>query len=176
MIYGLMIDDIKTKKVTAQIVVYNAELGYFGNVMVFFEFTDGGKIQVSHSVDTIALSCTRPQEDWGRFAMELLLAVGAVYSVYEGLMDFINSKKEKGSYMAYLLSMWNYIDVASIAIHLATIMMWFIFSWNRARAFEPDIHYDIYKNIEASAFVTKLKIPERVPRDGRYVPRDKEPG
>ena len=33
--YGLMIDDVKADKVTAQLVVYNAELGYFGNVMVF---------------------------------------------------------------------------------------------------------------------------------------------
>jgi hypothetical protein len=40
--YGLMIDDVKTQRVTAQIVVYNAELGYFGNVMVFFEFTEVG--------------------------------------------------------------------------------------------------------------------------------------
>jgi len=35
------IDDVKTQKVTAQLIVYNAELGYFGNVMVFFEFSEG---------------------------------------------------------------------------------------------------------------------------------------
>lgn len=166
MIYGLMIDDVKTEKVTAQVVVYNAELGYFGNVMVFFEFTDGGKIEVSHSVNTIRVELYETPEDWGRFAMEVLLAVGAVYSVYEEVMDFISSKKTKGSYMAYFASMWNYIDVASIAIHLATIIMWFIFSWSRARAFEPDIHYDIYKNIEASAFITKLRIPNEFPEMG----------
>ena len=166
MIYGLMIDDVKTEKVTAQVVVYNAELGYFGNVMVYFEFTDGGKIQVSHSVNTVRVELYETAEDWGRFAMELLLTIGAVYSVYEEAMDFIDSKKEKGTYMAYFSSMWNYIDIASITIHLATIMMWYIFSWGRARAFEPDIHYDIYKNIESSAFVSKLKIPNEFPEMG----------
>ena len=176
MIYGLMIDDVKTEKVTAQVVVYNAELGYFSNVMVFFEFTDGGKIEVSHSVNTIGVELYETPEDWGRFAMEVLLAVGAVYSVYEEVVDFISSKKTKGSYMAYFASMWNYIDVASIAIHLATIIMWFIFSWSRARVRGWISTTTSTRISRASAFIDQAQDSERVPRNGRHVPRDEEPG
>ena len=43
--------------------------------------------------------------------------------------------------------MWNYIDVASITIHVVTVVMWFTFGWNLAAQFSPEIHYDIYKNI-----------------------------
>ena len=159
--YGLMIDDVKTQKVTAQIVVYNAELGYFGNVMVFFEFTEGGKIEVTHSLNTVKVELYETTEDWIRFSMEILLTIGAIYSVYGELMDLLESKKTRGSYMAYFSSVWNYIDVASITIHCVTISMWFIFGWKLAADFSPNIHYDIYKNIEASAFLPNLKVPNQ---------------
>ena len=35
--YGLYLSDAQTDEVSAQIVVYNAELGYFGNTMVYFK-------------------------------------------------------------------------------------------------------------------------------------------
>ena len=31
-----------------------------------------------------------------------------------------------------------------------------------AADFSPDIHYDIYKNLEASAFITNLKVPNQM--------------
>jgi len=166
MTYGLMIDDVKTEKVTAQIVVYNAELGYFGNVMVFFEFTEGGKIEVSHSVNTIKVELYETTDDWVRFAMEILLTIGAVHSVYSEILDLVESKRTRGSYLAYFSSMWNYIDVASITIHIGTIFMWFTFGWKMAAEFSPDIHYDIYKNLEASAFITNLKVPNQMSEMG----------
>jgi hypothetical protein len=35
-------------------------------------------------------------------------------------------------------------------------------SFGLAANFAPDIHYDIYKNLEASAFVTNLKVPNQM--------------
>ena len=64
--------------------------------------------------------------------------------------------------MAYFASVWNYIDVASITIHIVTIVMWFTFGWNLAAQFSPAIHYDIYKNIEASSFNTNLRVPNQM--------------
>ena len=91
MTYGLMIDDVKTDIVTAQLVVYNAELGYFGNIMVYFQFSEGGKIQVSHSVNTIKVELYESAGDWVRFAMEILLVIGVIWSVYEEAMDLIHT-------------------------------------------------------------------------------------
>ena len=93
MTYGLMIDDVKTDIVTAQMVVYNAELGYFGNIMVYFQFSEGGKIQVSHSVNTIKVELYESAGDWVRFAMEILLVIGVIWSVYEEAMDLIHTKR-----------------------------------------------------------------------------------
>ena len=96
--YGLMIDDIKTQKVSAQIVVYNAELGYFGNVMVFFEFSEGGKVQVTHAVNTIKVELYDSDADMFRLAMEVVLCLGVIWSVYEELMDVFETKKATGTY------------------------------------------------------------------------------
>ena len=160
--YGLMIDDVKTEKVTAQIVVYNAELGYFGNVMVFFEFSEGGKVQVTHSVNTIKVELYDSDADMFRLGMEVVLCLGIIWSVYEELMDVFETKKATGTYSAYFASVWNYVDVASIGLHVLTIIMWFTFGFNLAANFAPEIHYDIYKNLEASAFVTNLKVPNQM--------------
>jgi hypothetical protein len=160
--YGLMIDDVKTEKVTAQLVVYNAELGYFGNVMVFFEFSEGGKVQVTHSVNTIKVELYDSDADMFRLGMEVVLCLGVAWSVYEELMDVFETKKHTGTYSAYFASVWNYVDVASISLHVLTLIMWFTFGFSLAASFAPDIHYDIYKNLEASAFVTNLKVPNQM--------------
>jgi hypothetical protein len=150
--FGLMIDDVKTQKVTAQLVVYNAELGYFGNVMVFFEFSEGGKVSVTHSLNTIKVELYDTAADMSRLAMEVILCLGVAWSVYEELMDVFDTKKATGSYAAYFASVWNYVDVASITLHVVTIIMWFSYGFGLAANFAPDIHYDIYKNLEGTFF------------------------
>jgi hypothetical protein len=176
-------------------------------------YIQGGKIEVSHSVNTIKVELYESTDDWIRFGMEILLTIGAIHSVWAELMvgpgsycpllhlpvaassshfgtsylefngiicswlsttsvskpstafkwklvmmrvinvspyskDLVESKRTRGSYAAYFSSVWNYIDVASISIHIGTICMWFIFAWKRAADFSPEIHYDIYKNLE----------------------------
>ena len=160
--YGLMIDDVKTDVVSAQVVVYNAELGYFGNVVLYFEFTDGGKIEVTYGIDTIKVELYETIQDWIRLAMECLLAIGAAHSVYAEIMDFMDSKKTRGSYLAYFQSAWNYVDIVSIFVHVLTIFMWFSYAWAMATAFAPSIHYKIYKNLAASAHITNLKVPNEM--------------
>jgi hypothetical protein len=155
--YGLYLSDAQTDEVSAQIVVYNAELGYFGNTMVYFKYIDGGKIEVKYENQTIKVQYYENWQDMIRFAMEIALAVGAIYSVYDEFVDFIMTrKKNDGNWRAYFESVWNYIDVASITIHLGVTVMWIIFSRVGCPRFDPSIHYKIYKNIDASAFQTKL--------------------
>jgi hypothetical protein len=155
--YGLYLSDAQTDEVSAQIVVYNAELGYFGNTMVYFKYIDGGKIEVKYENQTIKVQYYENWQDMIRFAMEIALAVGAIYSVYDEFVDFIMTrKKNDGNWRAYFESVWNYIDVVSITIHLGVTVMWIIFSRVGCPRFDPSIHYKIYKNIDASAFQTKL--------------------
>ena len=155
--YGLYLSDAQTDEVSAQIVVYNAELEYFGNTMVYFKYVDGGKIIVTYENQTIKVQYYETWQDMVRFAMEIALAIGALYSVYDELMDFIlTTKKNDGNWRAYFESAWNYIDVASITIHLGVTVMWITFSRIGCPRFDPAIHYKIYKNIDASAFQTRL--------------------
>ena len=155
--YGLYLSDAQTDEVSAQIVVYNAELGYFGNTMVYFKYIDGGKIEVKYENQTIKVQYYENWQDMIRFAMEIALAVGAIYSVYDEFVDFVMTrKKNDGNWRAYFESVWNYIDVVSITIHLGVTVMWIIFSRVGCPRFDPSIHYKIYKNIDASAFQTKL--------------------
>ena len=155
--YGLYLSDAQTDEVSAQVVVYNAELGYFGNTMVYFKYIDGGKIEVKYENTTIKVQYYENWQDMIRFVMEIALAVGAVYSVYDEFVDFIMTrKKNDGNWRAYFESVWNYIDVASITIHLGVTIMWITFSRIGCPRFDPSIHYKIYKNIDASAFQTRL--------------------
>ena len=155
--YGLLLSDAQTDEVSAQIVVYNSELGYFGNTMVYFKYIDGGKIVVTYENQTIKVQYYENWQDMLRFAMEIALAIGALYSVYDEFMDFILTRKRNdGNWRAYFESAWNYIDVASITIHLGVTVMWVIFSRVGCPRFDPSIHYKIYKNIDASAFQTRL--------------------
>ncbi len=155
--YGLYLSDAQTDEVSAQVVVYNAELGYFGNTMVYFKYIDGGKIEVKYENTTIKVQYYENWQDLIRFVMEIALAVGAVYSVYDEFVDFIMTrKKNDGNWRAYFESVWNYIDVASITIHLGVTIMWITFSRIGCPRFDPSIHYKIYKNIDASAFQTRL--------------------
>ena len=132
--YGLYLSDAQTDEVSAQIVVYNAELGYFGNTMVYFKYIDGGKIEVKYENQTIKVQYYENWQDMIRFAMEIALAVGAIYSVYDEFVDFIMTrKKNDGNWRAYFESVWNYIDVMSITIHLGVTVMWIIFSELDAR-------------------------------------------
>jgi hypothetical protein len=155
--YGLLLSDAQTDEVSAQVVVYNSELGYFGNTMVYFKYIDGGKIVVTYENQTIKVQYYENWQDMLRFAMEIALAIGALYSVYDEFMDFILTRKRNdGNWRAYFESAWNYIDVASITIHLGVTVMWVIFSRVGCPRFDPSIHYKIYKNIDASAFQTRL--------------------
>ena len=139
--YGLYLSDAQTDEVSAQIVVYNAELGYFGNTMVYFKYIDGGKIEVKYENQTIKVQYYENWQDMIRFAMEIALAVGAIYSVYDEFVDFIMTrKKNDGNWRAYFESVWNYIDVASITIHLGVTVMWIIFSRVGCPRFDPSIH------------------------------------
>ena len=155
--YGLFLSDSQTESVSAQIVVYNSELGYFGNTMVYFTYVDGGKIIVTYENQTIKVAYYENWQDMVRFAMEIALAIGALYSVYDEMMDFVmTTKKHDGRWRAYFESAWNYIDIASIMIHLGVTVMWVCFSRIGCPRFDPSIHYKIYKNIDASAFQTRL--------------------
>ena len=78
------------------------------------------------------------------------------------MLDFFETKKTTGTYSAYFASVWNYVDVASIGLHVLTIVMWLMYGLNLAAKFAPEIHYDIYKNLEASAFITNLKVPNQM--------------
>jgi len=91
----LYLSDAQTDEVSAQIVVYNAELGYFGNTMVYFKYIDGGKIIVTYENQTIKVQYYETWQDMVRFAMEIALAIGALYSVYDELMDFVLTRKKK---------------------------------------------------------------------------------
>ena len=95
--YGLLLSDAQTDEVSAQVVVYNSELGYFGNTMVYFKYIDGGKIVVTYENQTIKVQYYENWQDMLRwFAMEIALAIGALYSVYDEFMDFILTRKRNG--------------------------------------------------------------------------------
>jgi len=140
---GLYVNS-KTGSLSAQIVVYNADLDHFANMFVMFVAEPGGTIQMSYRIVSVRVSLYETTADWVRFAMEIILNLFVVYQIYSEGQDLLVAKREHGTYKAYFRSAWNYIDCASIAINVASCIIWWIYSVKMCGDFNAQIRYNVY--------------------------------
>mmetsp|Transcript_10216 Transcript_10216/g.33452 ORF Transcript_10216/g.33452 Transcript_10216/m.33452 type:complete len:1592 (+) Transcript_10216:74-4849(+) len=140
---GLFLNDL-TATFTMQMITYNAELDHFANIMVIFEFTNGGIIEMSYQVMAVRVELYRDDVDYGRLVMEILLNLFSLVQLYSESMDLFQAKREYGTYRAYFRSGWNYIDLASIACSISANILWWIFVFDLAETFDTEIRYDVY--------------------------------
>ena len=146
---GDMLDPTRTKALTALLLTYNGELDYFCLSRVQFVF-DRGYIQVSQATNSLRLDLySGSQADNLLLAGEIilcLLILGAV--AMEGL-DCWETSREAGTIAAYFASVWNYIDVASLALFCVTTVIWWSTYFGKTAHFAPQQRYDVYANIDA---------------------------
>ena len=61
---------------------YNGELEYFANSRVTFSFKEGGTISVNYNVQTVKVTLYEDTEDWVRFGLEVMLALGVLIAAF----------------------------------------------------------------------------------------------
>lgn len=143
---GLFLDPLRTKKLTAVLLTYNGELEYFCLSRVEFDF-EGGAIQVSHSTNSLRLDLYSGSEgDNLRLAGEIILAILILVSLAVETLDLVETTRAAGTVAAYFASVWNYIDVASLAIFVTTTVIWWSTYFNHTSRFSPSETYDVYFN------------------------------
>lgn len=148
--------DDKTTSVETQLITYNAEIRYFGSMVVNFFFNPAGSIEVSKDISAVRVELYENRYDVARGVFEGLLTFAVIASAWFEFSDLRRAKKTHGNYMAYFESGWNYIDLISIGITFAAICYWWTYVNVITRGVNVEPRYDVYQDLEAPARLFQL--------------------
>eukprot|EP00854_Cymbomonas_tetramitiformis_P015579 gene15579-18470_t len=139
---GLYIDD-QTKQVTVQLVTYNAQLHFFANSEINFQFEDtyGGLINIVKSVQTVNIELYTTFSGQVRAVFEMMFLVLVMLSAVNEGREAYHIYQETGSVAGYFKSGWNYIDITSIGMNFVTLCLWINFIFTDARTFSMEPRY-----------------------------------
>eukprot|EP00951_Prasinocladus_malaysianus_P019100 scaffold154251_cov39-Prasinocladus_malaysianus.AAC.1 len=139
-----------------QVVTYNSELRVFSSTMVTFTYSDGGSIDVSHKLHTVRVELYADQADIVRLCLEIFLTIATMFSLISELYELFQVWRKTGSPATYFKSMWNWIDLTSIALLWCTMCMWWIFVLSQASQFDINLRYEVYDDLTTPAAMLRL--------------------
>ena len=135
---GLFLDE-NTKTVTAELVVYNAELNIFGYLEVKFDFSDGGTIHVSNQITTARADLYQTTGDFVRLALEIALTGLVVGWFVMAICAIFHSSSSLDLAMKRCFSSWEWIDFTSNVLLLTSVIMWWGHVTRHATPFDIDL-------------------------------------
>lgn len=100
---------------------------HFAQLQAFFTFQPGGKIAVNTDIKGLNVEVYAKTEDWVRAALEVLLVIGIAYGIFSEVREAIHVHREKGSILRYFSSLWNFIDVISLALLVYAVIHRWVF-------------------------------------------------
>eukprot|EP00898_Chlorokybus_atmophyticus_P002556 jgi/Chlat1/3300/Chrsp22S08813 len=116
--------DVKDYYKTSEFVTYNSQLGVFANVRAWFTVTPGGSIDVTTDIQSLRVQMYANGGDWFRLVLEVIVLVGVVYSAISEGKDARRAYKASGAVLAHWESLWNFVDLLSIALLVLAAGMW----------------------------------------------------
>jgi len=153
---GLYFDSM-TRSVTAQAVTYNANLKQLANVVVMFNFTDAGAIDVTHKVNNMNIAWYTEFNDANgdgvndgsvQLGCEIILAIMFAYAAMLELSELIGAMWDESSFVRgcalHFSNLWNIVDAANIALQLMSISTWISYQALRRSKLAPLLRYDVY--------------------------------
>ena len=153
-----------TKMLTVELIMYNGNNRYLCNLVVEFEFTEGGNILVEYSAEA---ANSQPywydSDDNGaqraynlRIIFESIFVLLVFGTLVIEVVELIQCVIATGSVKGYFASIWNYVDVFSIALFCVSIAMWgaMVTQFNK---FDTLHRYDVYLNNNQAARLLELK-------------------
>jgi hypothetical protein len=125
---------------------YNAYAGVFGAMIVTFEFTSTGFINIETNVQSAAVQPYRYDIDVIRLGMEILfvgcVAINALLEFKELFSGF--TWDDPLEVFDYFQEVWNYLDVLNIGLLTSSILSWFVYVTTIAPNFKPLMRYELY--------------------------------
>jgi hypothetical protein len=143
--------DKYTKSFTVEILTYNGDLQYFCRYVSEFSFTQAGSILVASTANAMDSQpyYYDPNDKQAnsfyliRRVFEAIFCVSCLFTLSIELFQLSAAVWKDGHPGAYFSSVWNYIELASIGMHIGTIMMW-VLHVEAVRKFDTKLNYDVY--------------------------------
>ena len=143
--------DKYTKSFTVEILTYNGDLKYFCRYVSEFSFTQAGSILIASTANAMDSQpyYYDPNDKQAksfyliRRVFEAIFCVSCLFTLSIELFQLSAAVWKDGHPGAYFSSVWNYIELASIGMHIGTIMMW-VLHVEAVRKFDTKLNYDVY--------------------------------
>lgn len=143
--------DKYTKSLKVEILTYNADLRYFCRYVSEFLFTQAGSILVESTADAMDSQPYYYEKNdkkaenfyYVRRAFEAIFCVSCLFTFCIELFQLGAAMWKNGHPGAYFSSVWNYIELLSIAMHISAILLW-ILHVEAVRKFETKLRFDVY--------------------------------
>ena len=155
---GLYFDSM-TRSVTAQAVTYNANLKQLANVVVMFNFTGAGVIEVTHKVTNMNVGWYTDWRDQNgdgvndgsvQLGCEIVLAMMFAYAAMLELSELFGAIWDEGHLIRgvflHFSNFWNVIDAANIGLQLMSVSVWISYQALQRSELSPVLRYDVYDN------------------------------
>ena len=151
--------DFLTRSVTAQAVTYNSNLGQLANVLVTFNFTETGSVEVSHRITNINVRWYTEffdangdgvNDGTAQLILEVMLLAMFAYAASLELAEILGAIWDEQSVYTglrlHFSSFWNILDAANIGLQLLSVSVWMGYQGRRRAALRPMLQYDVYDN------------------------------
>eukprot|EP00798_Chlamydomonas_sp_ICE-L_P006112 gene6112-2716_t len=162
--------DVNTKKMTAEIVTYNAPLRIFGYfkvdfvfseggsinlrvielqvaMLVDFVFSEGGSMYIKHVLQTVRVELYNSAEDSLRLALEIILNIMIASMFLLMIADIVWTHKEKGNALKWFTKGWNIVTFLSNSLLLSCMIIWWVFVYQYAEKFDMNLRYDVFASL-----------------------------
>ena len=126
-------------------VLYNAQLDLFSNVLFVFEQNLAGDIEWTYNVQPIDANAYDEAKDYARFVFELLYVFSILKTIYDEASEAYKCFLTTGRVLAYFSDGWNYLDVVSLLISSTTIVLWIVITMLAESEFDMNLTYLVYK-------------------------------
>jgi hypothetical protein len=126
-------------------VLYNAQLDLFSNVMFEFRQNLAGDVEWSYNVQPIDANAYDEGRDYARFVFELLYVFSILKTIYDEASEAFKCFVATGRPLAYFSNGWNYLDVASLVISSTTIALWIVIALLAENSFDMSLMYQAYE-------------------------------
>lgn len=149
--------DVLTKEMTVELITYNAELRMFSSVLVRFRFTEGGAIAVTYKLHTIRVELYSELRDYVRLCLEIVFALCVLSTAVYQVKGIYDAWVETWRPLAYFASLWTWVGLASTALMIMSNVVWWTFVLRHVQAFDINIRYDVYEDLNAQANILEFK-------------------
>ncbi|CAI5998388.1 unnamed protein product [Closterium sp. NIES-64] len=136
--------DNGTRSVDVSFITFNGETLTFVLTTVRCTLNAGGSMAVTIKSQPAAMAMYDASAgNIARLVLEVVYLVGLLWNVCGELQEMADRAAVDGSVLSYFCLVWNWVDMLSLALQLAAVVIWVVL-WRYVDAFDMQPRYDIY--------------------------------